>query len=101
MDVCVVIANAVEWPNQYQNERTETMDRKKKVVVQQDPEKPVDKGVLAAHIIEISRGVSKLLNTGINRRAIVALLYDSTKLPKSTISAVLDGITDLERDYCR
>ena len=72
-----------------------------KLRVTQDKDKPIEKEVLAAHIIEISRGITRILSTGLNRKAIIALLRDSTGLGKSTLKIVLDGIEQLEHDYCR
>lgn len=73
--------------------------KKPKVEVQQEDEKPVAKMVLAANIVEINGAMQKLLRSGLNRRAIVALVHDNTKIAKSTIETVIDGIEDLKRAY--
>ncbi len=71
------------------------------VKVKQDPEAPVAREVLAEVIVKISDGVTKLLKSGLNRRAIVTLLRDSTGCNRSEIEAVLEGLETLARDYTR
>ncbi len=67
--------------------------------VRQDPEKPVEREVLAVAIVSISDAMNRLLRSGLNRRAIVALLYDFTKVPKRSIEDVLDGLDELKNKY--
>lgn len=61
----------------------------------------LDKETLADVIAKLSDGVDKLLRSGLNRRAIVVLLRDSTGCNKSDIERVLDGLQTLARDYAR
>lgn len=72
-----------------------------KVVVRQDEEAPVEKGVLAEAIIKISTAAEILRRSGLSEKAIIVLLADKTKIAKGTIEAVLDGLTDLRREYTR
>ena len=70
--------------------------------VKQDPNKPpIGKEVLAESITRISDAVDRLLSSGLNRRAVIALLHDKTKVRKSEIETILDGLESLKKDYCR
>jgi len=64
-------------------------------------EKPVTKDILATSITQISDAVTKLYDSGLNRRAIVALINDDTKLGKGAIEAVLDSLHDLRKTYTK
>lgn len=77
------------------------MAKNQTITVEQDPDAPVEKPVLAQAIVDISRAMNRLSDSGLNRRAIVALVYDSTKLPKGTIEIVLNSLDRLARDYCK
>ena len=68
-------------------------------VIQTDP--PVEKEVLADAIIRVSDGMSALSRSGLNQRAIVALLQDYTNLPKTQIKMVLNGLSELKGMYCK
>lgn len=72
-----------------------------KVVVKQDEEAPIEKGVLAEAIIKISAAAEILRRSGLSEKAIIVLLADKTKIAKGTIEAVLNGLTDLRREYTR
>src|SRR5271170_1065210 len=69
--------------------------------VVQSEEAPVEKEVLATAIVSISDTVKKLYDSGLNRRAVVALIADDTKLGKGTIEAVRDSLVDLCKAYTR
>lgn len=73
----------------------------KLVKVVQNEEKPVEKEVLAIVIVSISDSVTKLYSSGLNRRAVVALIADDTKLGKGTIDAVLNSLLDLRKTYTK
>lgn len=64
-------------------------------------EPPESKEILAEAIVRISNGFTKLQASGLNKAAIVALLYDSTKISKRDIVAILDGLARLKGWYCR
>jgi hypothetical protein len=57
--------------------------------------------VLATAIVSISDAVKKLYDGGLNRRAVVALIADDTKLGKGTIEAVLNSLLDLRKTYTK
>lgn len=69
--------------------------------VVQDIEAPVEKEVLATAIIQICNAVQKLYTSGLNRRAVVALIADDTKLGKGTIETVLSSLLDLRKTYTK
>jgi hypothetical protein len=69
-----------------------------KVTVVQD-EDVVEKEVLATAIIQICNAVHKLYNSGLNRRAVIALIADDTKLGKGTIDTVLASLLNLRKTY--
>jgi hypothetical protein len=69
-------------------------------VVQND-EAPVEKEILATAIVAISDAVQKLYKSGLNRKAVVALIADDTKLGKGTIDTVLSSLLDLRKTYTK
>lgn len=73
----------------------------KKINVVQDPEKPVERNILATAIIEVSRAMKNLRCTGLTRDAIVVLVKDRTGLGKGTIETVIDCLAQLEREFVR
>lgn len=73
----------------------------KKVQIVQDAEKEIPKPVLAQAILDISASARKLSQSGLNHRAIVALIADNSKVAKGTIEVVLNNLEDLAENYCR
>ena len=71
------------------------------VKVEQDPETPVEKSVLAKAIVDISDSLTRLGKSELNQRAIVALVQDHNGLPKKTITSVLSSLMILRANYCR
>jgi hypothetical protein len=69
------------------------------VVVKNDELDPVKPEILATAIVSISAGMRRLTKSGLNRKAIVVLIQDVTKLPKHDITRVLDSLDDLARMY--
>jgi hypothetical protein len=76
------------------------MPKTQLVTVKQDEAKPVPKEVLAKAIVDISASLRHLRMSGLNRKAVVALVGHSTKLGLGTIDAVLNALETLKRDYC-
>jgi hypothetical protein len=68
-------------------------------VIESDP--PVGRAVLAQAIVDISKAATKLAASGINRRAIVILLSDSSGVGRHDVKAVLDGLETLAANYTR
>lgn len=54
---------------------------------------------LASALRDISNQLSTILASGLNLRAVVALLKDGTGMSKRDIHAVLDGLQNLEKNY--
>lgn len=70
-------------------------------VKKSDPPNTETKEILAEAIVRLGAAVTKLNKSGLNKRAIVCLLHDATKLPKKEITLIIDAIPQLERWYCR
>ncbi len=70
-------------------------------VEQKVGEPPVERVVLATAIRDIGEAARKLKSSGLNRRAIVLLLAESSKVPRRSVDAVLYAMEQLEKDYCR
>jgi len=73
--------------------------KRRRIEVEQDPEQPVVTKVLAQAILDISSAAKKLAASGLNRKAIVALLRDSSGQPKYVVEQVLDALEQLAEDY--
>jgi len=67
----------------------------------QDKDAPVEKPVLAQAIIKISVAFTRLLESGLNERAVVAFVADATTVGRPDIRAVLASLKVLAKDYCR
>lgn len=74
---------------------------KNQIKIVKNEEKPEPTEILAEAVIRIGENMAKLEESGLNRRAIVALVYDYTKLPKRDIELVLDSLSKLKGWYCR
>lgn len=64
-------------------------------------EKPESTEILAEAIIRIGDAMERLTRSGLNRRAVVALIHDQTKIGKTDIETILDALTRLKGWYCR
>lgn len=71
----------------------------RQVNVTQDKDTPVAKDVLATEIVKLSDSAVKLLQSGLNQKAIVVLLRDATGLPKNKINVVLNALSQLRATY--
>lgn len=74
---------------------------KQKIKIVKNIEKPESTEILAEAVIRIGENFEKLQKSGLNRRAVVALIYDYTKVSKRDIEAVLDSLAKLKGWYCR
>ncbi len=81
--------------------KTYVADHAKTANVVRADSNPLTKEVLASSIVSISDSVKRLYDSGLNRRAVVALLADDTKLGKKTIETVLDSLLDLRKTYTK
>ncbi len=75
------------------------MSAKTNVVVEQDKEFPVEKKVLALAIVDIGTAMRALMASGLNRKAIVVLTAHKSGYSQSTVTAVIDALEQLARDY--
>ncbi|HLL29028.1 MAG TPA: hypothetical protein VKT73_15430 [Xanthobacteraceae bacterium] len=57
--------------------------------------------ILAESITKISEGVTRLLNGGLKKRAIVVLLKDSTGVSMAQIEKVIAGLENLKQEFCQ
>jgi len=73
----------------------------KNIKVIKNQEKPETREVLAEAIIRISEGLTSLEKSGLNRKAIVALIADGTTVGKPDIRTVLDALARLKGWYCK
>ena len=55
--------------------------------------------VIADSILEISDAMRRLTSTRLSRRAIIALVYDDTKVSKRTIELVINSLENLEKNW--
>jgi hypothetical protein len=62
---------------------------------------PVTEGMLATAIVEIAEAVKKLERSGLNRKAVVALIQDDTKLGKGLIETVIISLSNLAKTYTK
>jgi hypothetical protein len=69
----------------------------KKAVV--EPTDDVTYKNLADAVVTISKAMKRLTKSGLNRKAIVVLIADDTRLPRRDINAVLDSIETLAEVY--
>lgn len=58
-----------------------------------------DKETLAANIANVSDGMTALLRSGLNKKAIIILLQHNTSLSQGVIRQVLDALPVLKKEY--
>lgn len=63
------------------------------------PQPTVTKEMLSTAICKLSDSANELLASGINEKAILVLLADSSKMSKKSIKKVLDAMAQLRADY--
>ena len=74
---------------------------KNNIKIIKNEEKPESTEILAEAVIRIGDNMEKLQKSGLNRRAVIALVYDYTKIPKRDIETVIDSLAKLKGWYCR
>lgn len=74
--------------------------KKSSVVVTQDPNQPIAAEILAKSIVEIDKHFKAVLNAGLKRETLVALIHDSSGIAKGTIRIVLNNLEDLKAMWC-
>lgn len=68
-------------------------------VTQSNPEDPVPVEIIAESIVKIGKAMDSIRLSGINRRAIIVLLADSSGVSRTQIKSVLDSLESLREDY--
>jgi hypothetical protein len=76
-----------------------TEDGRRVQVVKSDP--PESKEILTEAIVRVGDAVHKLNASGLNRKAIVLLLNDATKVNRADIIKILDALPKLRGWYCK
>ena len=71
-----------------------------KVKVNQNLDNEVPKEILAEAIVKISKAFEDLKKSGLNQKAIIALVHDLSKISKRDIQIVLNTLSILKREYC-
>ena len=62
-------------------------------------EEEISEETLVEAIEKISKAAQALADSGLNQKAVIALLHDKTKLSKKNISLVLDNLKELADHY--
>jgi len=62
-------------------------------------EPEISEETLVESIQKISKAAQALADSGLNRKAVVALLHDKTKLSKKNIIIVLDNLEEMAEHY--
>ena len=76
------------------------MSKATKIEIKQDPEAPVAAEILARSIVEIDTAMKRLSNSGLRRKAIVALIHDTSGIGKRDIEIVLNNLESLRATWC-
>lgn len=71
------------------------------IKIKKNEENPETPEILAEAIVRIGDAMQKLKASGLNRRAIVTLIQDQTRLGKTDIELVLHSLATLKGYYCR
>jgi hypothetical protein len=74
---------------------------KEQIRVVKNIEKPEPTEILAEAVIRIGDNFEKLQTSGLNKRAIVALIRDYTGISKREIELVLESLVKMKGWYCR
>lgn len=72
---------------------------KKNIVVEQDPERPVEAKVLAQAIVDVGKAARALAASGLNQKAIIVLVSHDSKCPQYTVKLVLESLQHLAKTY--
>jgi ribosome biogenesis GTPase A len=73
----------------------------KNIKIVKNAEKPETTEILAEAVIRISENLERLQRSGLNQRAIEALVFDYTKVPKRDIKLILQSLAKMRGWYCR
>lgn len=71
------------------------------VLKQKNPDEPIPAEIIADSIVEIAAGMRRVVDTRLTRKAIVALIHEHSKVPRSTIETVLINLEYLETTWLK
>lgn len=71
-----------------------------KVSVKQDEQAPIAAEIMAKAIIDIAEAMKRLGNSGLRRKAVVALIHDTSGIGKRDIEIVLNNLESLRATWC-
>ena len=75
-------------------------EKKLPIQIEQDPNAPVQKKILAKELVALSRAAISLLNSGLGRKDLIALLHRrAPSVGKPDIGWVLEAIEELGKNY--
>lgn len=72
----------------------------KTVFVKQDEQAPIAAEIMAKAIIDIAEAMERLDNSGLRRKAVVALIHDTSGIGKRDIEIVLNNLELLRTTWC-
>lgn len=72
-----------------------------KVTIKQRPENPIPVEIMAEAVVEIASAMKVLERTRLSRKAVIALVHDSSGVPKRVIADVLDHLQNLEKNWLK
>lgn len=80
-----------------------TARKAKTIAVEQDPNDPVPKKMLAKEIVALSRAAKDLLATGLSDLDLIALLVrrGRSRFNATDAANVIEALRDLGRDYAK
>lgn len=71
------------------------------VITQPAEGEEVPAEIIAMAIVELAQAMKRLSATRLKREAIIALLHESSKLPRKTIALVLNNLESLEETWLK
>lgn len=72
-----------------------------KIIQPPAPAEPVPAEIIATGIEQIAAAMRVLNSTRLTRRAVIALIHDTSKISKRTIEIVLNNIEGLEDEWLK
>lgn len=71
------------------------------IKVIQQPGNEFTAEVLAASIRDIAQSTRRMMNAGLKREAVIALIHDHSGVGKSTIKVVLNNLEELDKIWLK
>lgn len=80
---------------------THSLDKTHSLKIIQDKEKPIAADIMAQAIVDIAEAMQYLNRTRLNRRAVVTLIHEHSKIPRRDIEIVLNNLESLEETWLK